>query len=355
MKRRQLVFVSAVFSAVLTGFVLERQRDDDPSAYISITAPSRVELPPVDLPAANESLEGFVLDENGTGLADVGVHLFRAERATPTGDPDLGAEPLPWTRTGRDGRFRLEGAPAGPFRVAILAPGRPLGEQDVTLPAGGPVRWQVEAPLEAPTPLPELVTNVLVGRIAPPVGTLPEPYPVADYEVWLEPLGEEEGWLTGAVPRRVTVDPSGGFRIENLVAGRYIVRLLPPWGAGGRWPILEEIAYTLPAPPSSDEPQEPAQLGLRLRSGTLGGRVYDDESSPLEGALVKVWPEGQPERLWPTTGTDAKGEFLVRDLPPGRYRVRLRAGAAEHEEDVTIRIGARTTLTPPQLAPKNER
>ena len=64
MKRRQLVFVSAVFSAVLTGFILERQRDDDPSAYISITAPSRVELPPVEL-RPDRQVEKIELRESG--------------------------------------------------------------------------------------------------------------------------------------------------------------------------------------------------------------------------------------------------------------------------------------------------
>lgn len=353
--RRQLVFVTAVFSAVATGFVLEQQRKSDPLDTISSTAPQAVELPPVVLPPAREELPGRVLDERGRGLAGVGVHLYRTEHALPLDErPDpaapRSAEPLPWARTDAGGRFRIDGAPPGAFRVALLAPGREVVLRDVELPLAneGGVEWQVQAVLGAPEALPEITSGLLGGRVSSPVGDLPEPYPVDGYEVWLEPLGEEQGWLSGAVPRRVQVDSAGRFELPELVHARYLVRVLPAWAVGGTWPVLEELAYTHEAP----EPGASARiLGVRLRGGTLGGRLFDGESGPLEGALVKVWPLGQPDRLWPSRATDAQGEFLVRDLPPGDYRVRLRAGTVEYEEDVTIRIGARTILRPPALRP----
>ena len=354
MKRRQLVFVSVVFSTVLTGFVLEHQRARDPFEFISITSIGAVELPPVELPTGDEVLEGRVVDEDGQPIGDVGVHLFRAHRSQPETGPQGGADPLLWTRTAPDGRFRIEGAPSGEFEVALLALERPTARFSVSLPTKGPMRWQVPARATPPSTLAEIESLPLTGRLAPPVGTLPTPHPVGGYEIWFEPLEGPSAWLAGRVPMRVDVDPNGRFKIEQLVCGRYLVRVLPSWARGGTWPILEEIAYTHPSP-GELEPRSPdPSLPLRLRSGTLGGRAFDEEGLPLEGALVKVWPTAQPDHLWPTLATDTEGTFLIRDLPPGPYRVRLRAGGAAFEADVTIRIGARTTLTPPALDPRQE-
>ena len=58
------------------------------------------------------------------------------------------------------------------------------------------------------------------------------------------------------------------------------------------------------------------------------------------------------KRLWPPTATDATGAFVVHDLPVGRYRLRLRAGAAEHELEAEVRAGERTALVLPSLDPR---
>ncbi|MFT5288488.1 MAG: hypothetical protein ACI8QS_000383 [Planctomycetota bacterium] len=356
MKRRQLVFVSVVFSTLITGIILENQRQDDPFDVISITAPGRIELPPVELPPSEESLGGVVLDENGVGLAGVGVHLFRRDRssAAEPGTRDDGAESIPWARTDAAGRFLVEGAAPGDYGVSLLAPGRAVGDEDISLPIGGPVTWRLGAPLEKPVVMPELVVRGLSGKLSPPVGVSPEEYPMAGYEVWFEPVGGNQAWLAGQVPRRVVVEEDGSFGLQELTLGRYDISVLPPWATGGRWPQLENLSFAHSEASDSEEPNSAARLGLRLRCGSMGGNVYDTGGSAIEGALVQIWPVDQPERIWPTAATDVGGAFLLRGLPPGTYRLRLHAGSGEHEQDVVVRIGAHTKVLPLALSPKEE-
>ncbi len=355
MKRRQLVFVSVVFSTLITGFALENQRQDDPFDTISITAPGPIELPPVELPPSEESLEGVVLDENGIGIAGVGVHLFRRDRSVPSASdlPGGGAESIPWARTDAAGRFLVEGAAPGDYGVALLAAGRPVGDEDISLPNGGPVTWSLGAPLEKPVAMPEQVVRGLAGRLSAPVGVPPEEYPMAGYEVWFEPVGGEQAWLAGQVPRRVAVEEDGSFGLPDLTLGRYDIRVLPPWATGGRWPLLETHSFAHTEAEVPEEPGSAARLGLRLRCGSMGGNVYDTDGSAIEGALVQIWPVDRPERLWPTAATDVEGGFLLRGLPPGTYRLRLHAGSGEHEQDVVVRIGAHAKLLPVALSPQD--
>ena len=57
-----------------------------------------------------------------------------------------------------------------------------------------------------------------------------------------------------------------------------------------------------------------------------------------------MWPEGRENHRWPPRQTDAAGAFLVRDLPPGPYVVRVRAGEAGVERTEVVRIGTRTEV-----------
>jgi protocatechuate 3,4-dioxygenase beta subunit len=73
------------------------------------------------------------------------------------------------------------------------------------------------------------------------------------------------------------------------------------------------------------------------RSGTIGGRVVDDDGVPLRNAIVSVYPEST-ENLSPGTHTLERaatigdgGTFSIGGLPPGVYRIR-----AEPPERATV-------------------
>lgn len=97
--------------------------------------------------------------------------------------------------------------------------------------------------------------------------------------------------------------------------------------------ILYKYSFTLkeaPTPPGAKPPPvEPP------KTGNLGGALrIAGSNAPLAGAEVIVTlPDGQSRRLT----SDADGKFVLTDLPPGKYKVKLGADgfqAQEHEEEV---------------------
>jgi len=126
--------------------------------------------------------------------------------------------------------------------------------------------------------------------------------------------------------------------------------VLPPWARGGTWPVLARGACTAHAGGA-------ATLELALAVGELAGELGEPSGRPLVGALVAVStldardPVGGPQ-LWPPLVTDTAGKFRVELLPPGRYRVHLRAGAAARDVEVTVAEGQRTSMPPEALDPR---
>ena len=49
--------------------------------------------------------------------------------------------------------------------------------------------------------------------------------------------------------------------------------------------------------------------------------------------------------MWPPTATGSDGRFQIGDLPEGRFRIRIRAGAAKRELTVDVRPGETQRLT----------
>ena len=331
MKRSQLVFVTVVFTALLTGILLERANREDPFDRVTFPPPSRIELDPLAIPAGEHVLTGRILTAHGDPAVDARVHIWRAVPVPDT------AERLLWDATGEDGSFEIVGIPEGSYRVALLCPGVPNTLLAVSVPAESEVEWTLEEPLPPMPVLPEMRRADLQGRLVAPAGILRVSLPLEGYEVVFLP-GAREDPLSGAILRRVRTEVDGAFRVEGLVEADYRVQVLPPWAAGGSWPALEEIALSHRGSPEADP------LEVRLQIGELAGLLVDPEGRPIEGALVRVWPEGAPGHLWPPIQTDAFGAFVVEDLPPGRYVVRIRAGEGTVERTETVQTGARTRI-----------
>lgn len=285
-----------------------------------------------ELGLGSETLVGTLLDADGAPLVEASV--FTALRGRPL-----------YTSTDGAGRFELQGLDAGDVVLSLLARGYDSMERTVTVGAG-PVEIRFEGERLAVPVLPDPVQSDLLGAVEMPAGQrAPE-----GYEVYLEPTTGPE-LLGGPIPRRATVSANGSFQVPELIHGLYAVRLLPPYAAGGDWP---DLLTGFEEPPTTYE-HGTLFPGMRLvaRCGELAGVAQSRDPigvdpEPLEGALLRAQPDAtggvevdRRPRIHPAATSDAEGRWLLRDLPPGRYRVNLTAGGDTREKFVTIPAGTR--------------
>jgi protocatechuate 3,4-dioxygenase beta subunit len=289
------------------------------------------------------------------------------------GDVDTGTEDLVITMP----EFpRLVG------RVRSLDPSRPLGVFTVITRAGRGSRSAMFSDAEGRFEFPIKPGNHLVmatasgGRVSaqPVPATVPENGSSSPIEIFLEsapgirgtvrtpegvPAGHclitvlPEGTRGPIIHRATRTDAEGAYTVTGLTPGRCIVR-----ASGERWvPTYQSVVLIAGARMTVD-------LVLGRATGTLRLRVSDPEGSPIRGAVLgyrsaaghglgsghratarKVWEHlrrGNPSLTWPAywltlshTGDD--GEVENPALPPGRYRIAIRAkGYLGGEVEVTI-------------------
>ncbi len=89
-------------------------------------------------------------------------------------------------------------------------------------------------------------------------------------------------------------------------------------------PTLAAAAVCAPLlAPAAARAQAPAEAGPAQPAASLTGRVVDAAGRPVPHAQLAVFgPDSAPPR---GAAVDAEGRFAVRDLPAGRYRVRVTA------------------------------
>ena len=336
MKRWEVIFVSVVFSAILTGFLVDRSHRGDALEAFDFAPPEVIASAPLEAPSGTHRLAGIVLGADDEPAPDVLVHVYPP--IAPAGE----ARPLKRAHTNADGRFELGGLYAGEYRAILLKTGFPNTSVSVSIPSNE-VRWHVGEPFGPIETLPDMQRANLRGQVWR--ARADDAHSLIDYEVLLQPAaGVHE--LSGAVPRRAKIDPSGAFAVEGLVTAPYQLSVLPPWGRGGSWPFLARQDH--------EHTTDGAQtvVMVELVSAELSGVLRDPKRRPIEGALIKLWPEGSPKRIWPAESTDADGAFRVRDLAPGPYRLRVRAGAAQLERVLELGPGETLKLETITLDPR---
>jgi hypothetical protein len=240
-------------------------------------------------------------------------------------------------RSATDGRFVLEELAAGTLDLAILGPELPLCNRRVDVPSAKPVRLTLDPTLPPLPTVPAIERSDLLGRV-----TLAFSLPTKDYELWLLPLPELEvgdfklGGLSGAVERRVTIDADGLFRVPELVHGRYGVSLLPPWAAGGEWPLLVELAL--------DHRGSGIPMEISSQTGQIRAQLRDQDGRPVIGARLEVREAGREQHLWPPAFSGNDGRLVLNDLPAGSYRASLTSGDVVRQELVRINALRSTEL-----------
>ena len=123
--------------------------------------------------------------------------------------------------------------------------------------------------------------------------------------------------------RTVVTGPDGGFRFDNVADGSYLVivrreGMLPGRPAPGLSPVRIQVRDGV------------SITGLRYAlspQAVISGRVVDDEGEPAAGIQVVALRRAPPEArtgFMPASGgvqTDDRGEYRLRNLPPGRYLI----------------------------------
>lgn len=305
MKRPTVVLTALVLGALLGVLFARRWREPEPPRPPFAT-PRTLGLPPLEAPAADATLSGRVVDEDGAPVAEATIVLRS------------GGVPL-WTSTDGEGRFRLEGLVAEASDALVLAWGWPPSRHRV-LPGADSATLVLPQRSPPPPALPDVARATLLGRVVP---ALPAPGDESSvYELVLTPLAAPE-LLGGAVPRRVPTSADGSFRIDDLALGRYRVAVLPEWAHGGSWPDLAG------SPAEIDHGEASAELRVDLAAGAIEARVSDTSGRAVEGALVLLEDAREPAQLWPPQASGPDGGFRFADLPPGDYTLSVRAGEGE--------------------------
>ena len=335
MKHLPTLLALAVLAWIALALWLVRPETPDGSLFGEEVALAP-ELPPLAAPLGTLALTGEVHTADGAPAADVYVALVREEDA-------LEAEPVLRAYSDATGRFAIERVTPGSYRIALIHPSVPPRMLPLSVPKEGvaPLDLQLLPPLPPLPVLPDLGRTPIEGRITSAEGLVSSELFVQGFEVVLRPTDDTPA-LAGAPERRVRADAEGRFALDDLVVASYRVEVLPPWARGGSWPVVGRGVCA----PLGDAA---AHLALALDVGAMEGTLRESGGRALVGALVKVSAldaldaVGQPQ-LWPPLVSDPEGRFRVELLPPGRYRVHVRAGAAARDVDVTIESGKVTSV-----------
>lgn len=324
MKAWQWAFPLGVLASLGLGFWLGRPEPIATEDF-SFDSPTPSALPPLVAAAAENQVLGRVVDPEGTPVEDVLVAIWPAG-SDP--EPHDAGRPLSWDYTSGEGTFRLQHLAEGPHRALLTADGYPPTLLDVVVPVDGTVDWSLSA---RPAPLPELPPirwRALAGRVERVPGALST---IEGLEIVVRPAADVAP-LSGAAERRTVTDAEGRFAFDRLVAVPHELLVLPQWARSGSWPLLGR--FEVPA-------DAPEALELHLLVGSVEGRLLESSGRPLEGALVTLTRPDATDALgaaqaWPPEVTNFRGTFRFEMLPPGRYHLRLRAGNATRELDVTV-------------------
>lgn len=273
-------------------------------------------LSQIAVPEVHEPVVGIVLDPNGDPLLGARVNLFRRTRAWPRPDRHR----LDAVRSGKDGSFKFGISRSHDLELEVAAPGCALAHA------------LVDPVIETLTV--RLVQGTRVrGRVFLPGGR-----PLAQCTVYLEP-----GIGSRTMAREQLTDSNGAFTFDGVPADNLRVTArhpdYPP-ATLARVNFAEEVTL---------EFENRSSLGL-------SGKVVDESGLPVADSWVRVYP-WQPNGLLfvPSVGqTDAKGEFLIRGLGEGAYRIEVdhprhssvarRLNLQRSRAGFDIELGARTRI-----------
>jgi len=228
-------------------------------------------------------IEGWVVDEAGRPVDKSSVYATIGPPSTPGAGTETRCV---WTKA--DGRFVLDGLPAGVVTFKVDAPGHYFEDPVSVELATGETVLALELPVESGCSV--------SGRV---LGPSREPIPDARVSA--------EGH-----PAHAQSDENGRYRVSGLPPGPVALTV---W-ARGRIGARETLDL---------DPGEEA-LDLVLETGvTVSGRVVRADGTPVEGCQVRFesdsWDESDQLRTGERMDTRADGSFDLVAVGDGSFRL----------------------------------
>ena len=139
-------------------------------------------------------------------------------------------------------------------------------------------------------------------------------------------MGEMNGTLRFGMTVNAQVDQSGKFVLSDVSMDRYTLAVtglpsdyyLKSIRLGDRDALTSELDLTHGA-------RGPLVIVVSAGAGRLSGKVKDEEQKPVEGGTVVVIPNSEKLRslneFVKTARTDKDGQYSVRGLAPGAYKL----------------------------------
>jgi protocatechuate 3,4-dioxygenase beta subunit len=272
-------------------------------------------------------LSGSVLNDSGQPLANTPVQLQRSG----LGNVDTG-------KTDENGYYTFAGIPAGTYRVrAIAGNGHELNASDwVSLTGGDRVTADVTA-LQAD--LVSFGSTAIVGTVRNHLNN-----PVADATVTVSRGSQQRVVKTDSQGRyRVSVEANIEDEIDPETSSGYHVLVTKD----GYLPNDQQKTVDDTLPPALVDARykatNRADFTLQPATGTMAGRVLDDQGRPVSGLTVLLIQEGEAEVA--RTTTSATGQYRFPDLPAAK-QARYTA-MVSHSDYFVGAIGADGSLLAP--------
>ncbi|MBA3440313.1 MAG: carboxypeptidase regulatory-like domain-containing protein, partial [Pyrinomonadaceae bacterium] len=304
-------------------------------------------------PQATGSITGRVV-LGGKAAAGTVVQLLSAERDFY--DPQR--KPAAKATTDAEGGFRLSNVPAGRYNVMAVAPAHVPPNESEPWRAGKFVTIDEGETIEN-VDIRLVRGGVITGRV-----TDADDQPVMGEHVTLtrvDKQGQQQPFYSNRGPAEI--DDRGVYRVYGLPPGRYTVSVgeakgkgTMKWGEGRGYYARtfypnetdEAKATVIEVTPGSEAKDIDIKLGRASRTFQASGRIISSDSNqPVPNHMIgvsAVQGEGQ-QAAHVISGfpTDAKGEFHIPHLMPGRYHVFAdsRGESDSYSEPVTFEIADR--------------
>jgi protocatechuate 3,4-dioxygenase beta subunit len=294
--------------------------------------------------AGNPKPAGTISGEitlNGKGVADILVAATLGDRPVP--------QPAARAKSDASGRYRLTGLPAGQYLIMAIAPALVATEQ--TGFVGSVYGTGKAVMLESGEDVADVNIKLLPGSVITGRVTDADGRPVVEERINLE-MVNKDGQRTPQTPFSMWIyqmsqtDDRGVYRIYGLPAGRYRVSAGSKEGTNfvmSRHRAIYRVAYygdtsdeakatIVELQAGSEATDIDIRLGRAASTFVASGRLVDAETGqPIPGLRLAYGP-GQPNQPFHAgyvgLATNARGEFWLEGLEPGRYGVTV-AGVFE--------------------------
>ena len=241
---------------------------------------------------------------------------------------------IPQVYTDPQGRYSIEGLPAGP----VVIEARKIGY--VSLQYGQRRPSDAETLITLRERERRSDTDIVLPRGSIVSGTVVDEHgePVEGIPIAALQLGRLESWTTatsGAFPR--STDDRGRYRLTGLDPGTYLVASMATYGVSSAR-TGETRAYTSTYYPGTSDVLTAQRLVLEAgrnadgidiafaptRTATVSGSVFDAAGRPFNGSVAMTHSArsgAAPVGSW-SAPIDSSGRFEVRNVPPGDYVVK---------------------------------